>query len=377
MSEVWLVDAAVTTAFGDGLDPLWEGLLANRSAIAPVSRFDAGRFPVRLAATLDLGEPGPAGSRLPHLLERLLKGFGPVPADTLLLTATTKAGIDALERLRRGEPADPAQLLPETLQEAIRARYGLRDGGLNVNAACASSTLALARAAALIASGAAGAVLVCCLDLVSEFVFSGFAALQALSPEPSRPFDRRRNGLTLGEGGAALLLMSEERARREGRRPLATVAGWGVANDAHHVTAPARDGCGLIQAVRQALGRADLPSEAVAAVSAHGTGTVYNDAMELTAFAAIFGERRLPIHSVKGAIGHTLGAAGGIEAVLGARMLAAQLVPPTVGCGEPEAAAAGQVSERAVPLAGEWLLTTNSGFGGINAALLLGRGEAA
>jgi 3-oxoacyl-[acyl-carrier-protein] synthase II len=300
-----------------------------------------------------------------------------VPADSLLLTATTKAGIDALERLRRGEPADPAQLLPEPLQQAIRSRYGLADGGLNLNAACASSTLALARAAALIASGAAGAVLVCCLDLVSEFVFSGFAALQALSPEPSRPFDRRRHGLTLGEGGAALLLMAEGRARREGRRPLATVAGWGVANDAHHVTAPSRDGCGLIQAVRQALERAALPPAAVAAVSAHGTGTVYNDAMELTAFAAIFGERRLPIHSVKGAIGHTLGAAGGIEAALGARMLAAQLVPPTVGCGEPEAAAAGQVSERAVPFAGEWLLTTNSGFGGINAALLLGRGEAA
>ena len=377
MSGVWLVDAAVTTAFGDGIDPLWEGLLANRSAIAPVSRFGAGSNPVRLAATLDLGVPGPAGSLLPHLLERLLNGFGPVPADSLLLTASTKAGIDALERLRRGEPADPAQLLPETLLQAIRARYGLADGGLNLNAACASSTLALARAAALIASGAAGAVLVCCLDLISEFVFSGFAALQALSPEPSRPFDRRRNGLTLGEGGAALLLMAEERARREGRRPLATVAGWGVANDAHHVTAPSRDGCGLIQAVRQALGRAALPPAAVAAVSAHGTGTVYNDAMELTAFAALFGERRLPIHSVKGAIGHTLGAAGGIEAVLGARMLAAQLVPPTVGCGEPEAAAEGQVSERAVPIAGEWLLTTNSGFGGINAALLLGRGEAA
>jgi 3-oxoacyl-[acyl-carrier-protein] synthase II len=227
MSGVWLVDSAVTTAFGDGLDPLWEGLMANRTAIAPVSRFGTGSYPVKLAATLELGLPGPEGSLLPHLLERLLNGFGPVPADSLLLTATTKAGIDALERLHRGESADPAQLLPETLQQAIRTRYGLADDGLNVNAACASSTLALARGAALIASGTAGAVLVCCLDLVSEFVFSGFAALQALSPEPSRPFDRRRNGLTLGEGGAALLLMAEERARREGRRPLATVAGWG------------------------------------------------------------------------------------------------------------------------------------------------------
>lgn len=374
MKAVCLVDGALATAFGPGLEPLWEGLMAGRSAIAPVTRFPVENYTTRLAACADLGPAGPAGSLLPHLLEQVLAGLGPVPADARLFTASTKVGIDALEHLRRGDAADPVQLLPESLQGTIANRYGLQDRGLNINAACASSTLALARGAALIASGAAEAVLVVCLDLVSEFVFSGFSALQALSPSGARPFDRQRNGLNLGEGGAALLLMEAGRARREGRAPLATLLGWGAANDAHHVTAPARDGCGLVQATRQALQRAALPAAAIAAVSAHGTATIYNDAMELTAFRTVFGERLLPVHSAKGAIGHTLGAAGGIEVLLGARILAEQTVPPTVGCSEPEDAAIGQVSAAAQPCAGDYLLSTNSGFGGINVALVLGRG---
>jgi 3-oxoacyl-[acyl-carrier-protein] synthase II len=155
------------------------------------------------------------------------------------------------------------------------------------------------------------------------------------------------------------------------------VLGWGVANDATHITAPARDGCGLILAVRQALAKAELCANAVSAISAHGTGTVYNDLMELTAFATVFGAHRVPIHSVKGAIGHTLGAAGGIEVALGFKALTAGTVPPTAGFRTPEAGAEDIVSSQAVSFAGDVLLTTNSGFGGVNAALLLGKGEAA
>lgn len=375
MKSVWIVDANVVTAYGSGPEPLWAGLMSGRSAIAPVTRFAVDGYTPKVAACTDLA-PAPVGeSLLPQLLERLLSGLGPVPPDSRLLAATTKAGIDLLERERRGLPAELDAILPDHLLAWVRGRYGLADRGYNVNAACASSTLALARGAGLIANGAAEAVLVCSLDLVSEFVFSGFAALQALSSEPSRPFDRRRNGLSLGEGGAALLLMSGERARREGRQPLATILGWGVANDANHVTAPARDGCGLIQAVRQALTRAAVAPAAIAGISAHGTGTVYNDLMELTAFAAVFGDRQLPIHSAKGAIGHTLGAAGGIEAALVTQMLAQGVMPPTIGCDEPEAAAAGRVSNAPIPLPEGLLLSTNSGFGGINGALILGKGQ--
>ncbi|MBW1803638.1 MAG: beta-ketoacyl-[acyl-carrier-protein] synthase family protein, partial [Deltaproteobacteria bacterium] len=110
-------------------------------------------------------------------------------------------------------------------------------------------------------------------------------------------------------------------------------------------------------------------------ISAHGTGTVYNDLMELTAFRHLFGRRRLPVYSVKGAIGHTMGAAGGIEVALGLKTLLEQVVPPTVGLSNPEDDAAGLVSPFAREMTGDYLLTTNSGFGGTNAAIILKRGE--
>lgn len=225
----------------------------------------------------------------------------------------------------------------------------------------------------MIAAGQVSAVLVYAADIVSEFVFSGFSALQALSPESCRPFDRSRSGLNLGEAGAALLLLDEEQAYREEATILARIAGWGAANDAHHVTAPARDGCGLILACQQALARAEIEPEQVCAINAHGTGTVYNDAMELTAFGALFDGKIPPFHGLKGSIGHCLGAAGAVEVAIAARALQEQFLPPTVGCLEPEAAAAGQVGEKVQKISGDYLLCCNSGFGGINGALMLQR----
>jgi 3-oxoacyl-[acyl-carrier-protein] synthase II len=199
--------------------------------------------------------------------------------------------------------------------------------------------------------------------------------LQALSDKPCRPFDRNRNGLSLGEGAAALLLMSRARARKEGRNSLGTILGWGAAGDASHITAPAKDGCGLWQAVCRAFQVAGLNASEIAAISAHGTGTVYNDQMELKAFSQIFGDNLIPIFSIKGAIGHTLGAAGGIEVAVGLQALATRTIPPTVGFSRAEQGAEGRVASQAVDISGDNLLTTNSGFGGINAALILGKGS--
>ena len=371
MKQVVIVAANVVCGLGDSVDASWPRLLAGQSAIAPLQRFSCERYLTDLAACVPGLEPGAAGSRLEGLLERLLAGFAAVPGESRLLTATTKGPIDLLEARLRGTDVPLAALLLETFPQQVAARLGLADAGLNLNAACASSTIALARGAALIASGRADSVLVACADLVSEFVFSGFSALQGLAATACRPFDRERSGLTLGEGGAALLLMDAARARREHRPVLAHLLGWGIANDAHHITAPARDGSGLLQAMEQALDLAEVEPEEVAAISAHGTGTLYNDAMEMTAFARLFGERAVPFHSLKGAIGHTLGAAGGIEAAIACRALAEQVLPPTVGCSDPDPAAAGQVGAAAQPFSGQVMLSTNSGFGGINAALLL------
>jgi 3-oxoacyl-[acyl-carrier-protein] synthase II len=225
----------------------------------------------------------------------------------------------------------------------------------------------------MISSGNVRCAVVLGIDIVSEFVFSGFSALKALSPGPSQPFDRKRHGLSLGEGAASLLLMHPDQARKEGREPLGAVLGWGAASDAFHVTAPAMDASGLMESVRRALRKAGIPARKVAAISAHGTGTMLNDAMELKAFDDLFGKKPLPIGSIKGAIGHTLGAAGGIEAVLGLRALSEQRLPPTVGLVFAEKAANGNISAHSQPFSGSILLSTNSGFGGINGALVIGK----
>lgn len=375
MKEVCLCAANTVTGLGPDLDSLWRGTMAGESAIRPFSRFPTARYLSGNAALVEGVESKNGHSAMYQLLELLRDGFVPVPCDATLITASTKGCIDVMERTQSGLTGDPAEVTFGHLLGRVAKFFGVDTPGININAACASSTIAVARAASLIASGKSDAVLVVCMDLVSEFVFSGFSALQALSPGVCRPFDRNRDGLTLGEGGAALLLMSRERATREGRPVLGVVAGWGAANDATHITAPARDACGLIQAVLQALDRAAIDSLQIAAISAHGTATIYNDQMELTAFRALFGAHPVPLNSVKGAIGHTLGAAGGIEVALGLKSLEAGLLPPTVGMREPEEGGEGFLSISAQKINGSYLLSTNSGFGGVNAAVILRREE--
>jgi 3-oxoacyl-[acyl-carrier-protein] synthase II len=368
-----ITDMAAITALGDNLETLWQKLMAGKTAIRSVSRFPVESYHAKIAACIDDLKPSGGRSRLHPLLNRLFSEMAPVPPDSSLITATLKAGIDNLEALCRGQQADFQDVLLSSLSDIVCQKLGLIDSGISVSATCASSTIAVAHGAGLINSGRSEAVLICCGDLITEYAFAGFSALKALSPVPCRPFDRNRKGLSLGEGAAALLLMSAARARRENREQLGSVLGWGITNDATHITAPDKSGRGLIHAIDQALKTANLNAAEIIAVNAHGTGTIYNDLMELTAFRQVFGERKVPVCSAKGAIGHTLGAAGGIEAILGLKTLATQIVPPTVGFSQPEIGAEERVSPEPQPVSGDYLLTTNSGFGGVNAALILGK----
>jgi 3-oxoacyl-[acyl-carrier-protein] synthase II len=368
-----ITNASTVTAMSDSLDGLWRGLLAGNTAIGPVNRFPVKKYSAGIAGCIEGLYPSGSRSMLHSLCDRLFRNWGPVPPDVVLITATAKAGIDNLEKVGTGKSADIQDILPSSFPAIVSGKLGLDSRGFNVSAACASSTIAVAQAAALISSGSADVVMVCCLDLVTEFIFSGFSALRALSPLPCRPFDRDRNGLSLGEGAAALLMMSRERASQERRIPMGTIRGWGIANDATHVTAPARDGCGLVQAISRALLVSGIPADEISAVCAHGTGTIYNDLMELAAFRQIFKNRTVPVFSIKGAIGHTLGAAGGIEVAVGMKSLSCQMTPPTIGVITPMDEASGRVSAGPISFSGDYLLTTNSGFGGINAALVLGK----
>lgn len=371
---VYIVGAGALTAIGENLDDTWRHLLNGRCGIGPVTHFDTAEYGCGLCASIRDMEPGPCRSRMDVILERLFSDPPFTPRESVLITATTKAGIDVLENLSQSGNVGGDEFLPTVIADSLAKRLGLEGCRFNVSAACASSTIALSRGAGLIRTGLAESVLVCGFDMVTEFVFSGFSALKILDPRPCRPFDGERRGLSLGEGAAYVLLMNPSRADEVNAPVLGSIDGWGIAMDAAHITAPAKDGRGLTCAVRKALAMAGLAPEEIAAINAHGTGTVYNDRMELTAFSRIFEKQPVNIHSVKGAVGHTLGAAGIIDVVLTLKSLDCHVLPPTTGLRSPDEGAVGHLFSTPLPLVGDYVLSTNSGFGGINAAVIIGRG---
>lgn len=362
---------------GRGVDACWSALLAGRSAIRPDAPWARDAFITKNAAWIPDVDHG-VRSRLLGMLDPMLDAVAETtPPDAGLLLATTTGEIDRLEKhVLAGDfdaaagSADPAGLL-----DVVRRRIGVEGPCATVSAACASSSVAVIQAVEMIRAGRCEAVLVVAGDALSEFVFAGFSTLMALSPGQARPFDRDRDGLTLGEAAAVALVLSAERAEREGLSPLAEVCGWGIASDANHMTGPSRTGDGLARAVQDALHSArGAPSE-IQSVCAHGTGTVYNDAMEMKAFKLVFGASPVPVYSIKGATGHTMGGAGLLELLIAIRSLREGIVPACVGLNTPDADAAGWVTTAAQEAASDasLVLSTNSGFGGVNSAVILGQ----
>jgi 3-oxoacyl-[acyl-carrier-protein] synthase II len=388
VKEVFIVNAGINTSLGDSLADTGKNLYQGKSGIRPIEYFDVGKIDFKLAAWKERikKEPGrmEQTNRICVLMQPVLDALQTVPENTYIIWCGIKGNVELIEHLAEGAEVGAGQEKPgaSCLGPHLAADYRvwvgdylhLAGSGLEVNAACASSTLGIIYGSQLIARGICQSVLVCAADLVSRFTHMGFAALKALSLTVARPFDTGRDGLNLGDGAVAILLTDRERAKKLGTAEVYQVKGWAMANDANHITGPARDGCGLIEAINRTLERAGMQPGDVAAFCAHGTGTVYNDAMELAAVDAVFGKRQFPIFSVKGALGHTLGAAGGIEAALCCLALKEGRVPPTAGLQHPEERAAGKVLAIEQPLQGRSILTTNSGFGGINASLLISAG---
>jgi 3-oxoacyl-[acyl-carrier-protein] synthase II len=371
MREVFVASVGILTSLGATLEDTWERLLCGKTAIRPLSRFPTDGYKVSIAACIHHLHGQGQRSMICDLIARLCAAAADIPYDSTVIMATTKAGIDNLEKRKKGIPADISDIFPSALAAFVSRELHVSGPSFSMSAACASSTVAIGQGASLISSGIADSVFICCADIVTEFVFSGFSVLQALSPSPARPFDKNRSGLSLGEGAAYLHLVSPKKAGSSGTRPRFAIAGWGAANDAFHLTSPAQDGSGLQEAIRSAMTRASVQPRDIAGISAHGTGTVYNDLMEIKAFRSIFSDRVPPVYSVKGAIGHTFGAAGGIEAAIATQVLLTRTLPPTVGFLDPENGAEGVVHSHPVPIDGSYLLVTNSGFGGVNAAILL------
>lgn len=239
--------------------------------------------------------------------------------------------------------------------------------------ACSSSANAIGYGAASIQEGKPWA-LVGGADSLSRLTYAGFHSLKLLSDEPCRPFDQGRRGLSLGEGAAFFLLEDEGRARRRGAPILGRVDGWGCSADAYHMTAPHPEGAGALEAMRAALSDAEVDASHVDYVNAHGTATLANDKVEGLALATLFQAPGPLVSSTKGFTGHTLGAAGAMEAVFCVMALGAGFAPPTAGLVEPDPA----IPLRHVPPGGvatslRVALSNSFGFGGNNASLVFGR----
>ncbi len=262
--------------------------------------------------------------------------------------------------IRHDAPGPPPILATAARQLADAA--GVAGPSYCVSTACSSGLVAIIESAILIKSGQMKRVLACGADMASSFVRDGFAALKAISPTVCRPFDLRRDGLRLGSAAAACMVDAGYTGM--------ILAGFGMANDAVHMTAPDRAARGLMQAITQALELAKLTPNDIDVIMPHGTGTRYNDAMEATALTALF-PHAPAITAIKGLIGHTLGAAGLIETCAAVRMLEEQMVPPVVGLEQSEYEQLNLVCGQPRKIKIRYVLKTASGFGGGNAAIVL------
>jgi len=372
--KIVIAQSDVVTAYGWGMDPLWSGLLASRTAIRSTKWFAQRGFISDQAAVITDLDTSSDASRVMAMLRRLLAprvgGFDPL---TPILLATTAGQIEySQQAVLDQETRSLAAARPERLLEQVKSFLGLRGPGMVVSSACASSVAAVGLAASMIRRGQAKEVLVVACDAISEFVYSGFSGLLSLSTRPARPFDAHRDGLSLGEA-AAWALITEAQAP-EAKGGTAEILGWASTTDGIHMTAPDRHAQGLSRAIEKACAMAKRSPREVGFIAAHGTATSFSDAMEMTAFKAVFVEPR-PTFSIKGGTGHTLGAAGLVQLLVVQRALATGIVPGTVGLTTPDPQAIGWVSNKPAPTATDGVaISTNSGFGGVNTAILMGGG---
>ncbi|MGD0463273.1 MAG: beta-ketoacyl synthase N-terminal-like domain-containing protein [Tepidisphaeraceae bacterium] len=371
--NVAIVQSDVVTAYGWGLDALWDGLLSNETAIRATDRFVERGFLSNQAAIIPELEIHAGESRAMAMLRRLLRPLiAKIDPLTPLILATTVGEIEYVEAaILSHRPELAADARPQVLLRRIKQLLGLRGAAMVVSCACASSAVAISRAASMIRHGDAKRVLLVACDSVSEFVYSGFSTLLSLCEGPARPFDAQRGGLTLGEGAAWALLASDESPRGGAT----SILGWGNTTDAVHMTAPDRDARGLSRAIAKACAMAGKTADEISFIAAHGTATLYSDAMELVALRGAT-RRPRPIFSVKGGVGHTLASAGLVQILVAARAMSLGIVPPTVGLQVLDPSAVDWAHKTSVQIGRAPLaLSISSGFGGVNTAVVLGGGD--
>ncbi len=280
--------------------------------------------------------------------------------DTRVILCTTKGEVDKLEN----EGADHAQLY--RLSNFLKEKYHLSHTPLIVSSACISGLLGVINAARLIRQGKAEQVVVIGADLVTKFTLSGFISFYATASSPSKPYDKSRDGINLGEAAASVIVGRDSSifTKISGK-----YLGGASANDANHISGPSRTGEGLVRSIEKAFAEAGKPADKIDFISAHGTATAFNDEMEAIAFDRL-AMNDIPLNSMKGYFGHTLGAAGLLESLLGLESLKNDTLLQSLGF--VNAGVSKKVNVLRNNLEGNFksMLKTSSGFGGSNAAAI-------
>ncbi|MCC7537704.1 MAG: beta-ketoacyl-[acyl-carrier-protein] synthase family protein [Deltaproteobacteria bacterium] len=399
--RVVVTGIGVVSAIGTGRAAFEQALFAGVRGIRRVSLFDVDDQRGQLAAevvdplVVDGGDEHPLSRTdvMGVVAAREAVGDAALPEETLAHCALAVGGtvggmLENEEYLARLHAAERGSIPPDEIRSwllrhplsstanAIARLGGALGPRTTVCSACSSGANAIVIAARAVAEGRAGSALAVGTDALCRLTLSGFNALGVVDVEPCRPFDVGRRGLNLGEGAGALVLEPLEAAQKRGARIYAEVLGWSIGSEAHHITNPLETGEGAASVLRGALAHAGAEASHVAYVNAHGTGTPLNDAMEARALRDVLGTRvtQVPVSSSKGQIGHTLGAAGALEAIATILAIATSRVPPTAGLETPDPACAldhviGSARSVEVPLA----ISSSFGFGGANTALVLGR----
>lgn len=396
------------TPVGNGADGLWSGVIANRSAVRTIDRFDASLFPSRVAAQIDDFDPT---AHLDPRRARRLDRFSAlsvaaarmavdhaglampdgVAARTGTWIGSALGGVAFGEEQHAGFIARGVRGVAPTLALAVFGGAGASNVALDLGLtgpavgnsnSCASGAMAIGQAFHAIRDGTVDIALAGGAEApLAPLTFGAFALIRVLSgrnddpPSASRPFDRDRDGFVMGEAAAILVLEDRGRAVERGARPIAEVLGFGASNDAYHMTAPRPDGRDAARAITAALDDAGIGPEAIGYVNAHASSTPLNEPAEARAIHAALGAvaARVPVSGTKGLYGHALGASGAVEAAITALAIERGVLPGTCNLEVLDPAIELHVLAEAREARIGAALTNSFGFGGMNAALVLGR----
>ena len=395
-ARVAVVAAGAISPLGFGFTATLDSLRNSRDCVSPVTRFSVAQCRCKTAGQVSddrllagRGE-APRSRRLHRASHMMIQALKEVLAQEprfepeLTLIGTTSGGMSYGEHYYRSlrQARDlrhaPTWIANYPAQKPVidaQLAFGISAPCQVIANACASGTNAIGHAFECVRSGRYQRVLAGGYDAISELVFTGFDSLQASTPEKCRPFDRHRTGMVLGEGAAVLALENLASAQQRGASVLAEIIGYGISTDNFHITQPDPTGVGAQQAMQQALQSADVSAAAVDYINAHGTATLFNDAAEGKAISALF--NGVPVSSTKGMMGHSLGAAGAIEAVICLLALQHQFLPPNINFGAlDDHLDLNIVANKARPAVLRTALSNSFGFGGTNASILMRTFEA-